>query len=97
MPSYILLARFTQQGVERIKDGPARIEAARKTLESLGGKLQSIYLTMGRYDSVAIIDAPNDEAAAKFSIAVGSQGNVKIESLRAFTEQEYAKIVTSLP
>jgi uncharacterized protein with GYD domain len=52
---------------------------------------------MGRYDPVAIIDAPNDEAAAKFSIAVGAQGNVKIESLRAFNEHEYEKIVTSLP
>jgi len=97
MPSYILLARFTQKGVERIEDGPARIEAARKTLESLGGKLQSIYLTMGRYDSVAIIDAPDDAAAAKFSIAIGAQGNVKIESMRAFNEKEYGELVTSLP
>ena len=97
MPSYILLARFTQQGVERNEDGPARIEAARKILENLGGRLQSIYLTMGRYDSVAIIDAPDDEAATKFSIAVSAQGNVKIESLRAFDETEYAKIVSSLP
>ena len=97
MASYILLARFTQQGRERIKDVPARIEAARKTLESLGGKLQSIYLTLGQYDSVAVVDAPNDEAIAKFSIAVGAQGNVQLESLRAFDEKQYKGLIASLP
>jgi uncharacterized protein with GYD domain len=97
MPTYILLARFTQQGRERIKDGPARIEAARKTLESLGGKLQSIHLTLGQYDSVAVVDAPSDEALAKFSISVGAQGNVKLESLRAFDEKQYKNLISNLP
>lgn len=97
MPSYILLARFTQQGRERVKDVPARIEAARKTLESLGGKLQSIYLTLGQYDSIAVVEAPNDEVVAKFSISVGAQGNVELESLRAFDEKQYKNLIRSLP
>ncbi len=97
MPTYIVLARFTQQGRERIKDGPARIEAARKTLDSLGGKLRSIHLTMGQYDSVAVVEAPNDEALAKFSIAVSAQGNVQLESLRAFDENQYKELLKNLP
>jgi len=97
MATYILLARFTQKGRERIKDGPARIEAARKTLESLGGKLRSIYLTMGQYDSVAVVEAPNDEALARCSIAISAEGNVKLESLRAFDESQYKELIKNLP
>ena len=80
-----------------IKDGPARIEAARKTLESLGGKIRSIHLTLGQYDSVAVVEAPDDEALARFSIAVGAKGNVQIESLRAFDEKQYKSLISNLP
>ncbi len=97
MPSYVLLARFTKQGLERIEDGPARLEAARKSLEGLGGKLKQFYLTMGSYDAVIAIEAPDDETAAKFSIAAGSLGNVRLETLRAFDEDEYRKLVRELP
>ncbi len=97
MPTYILLARFTQQGRESIKDGPARIEAARKTLESLGGKIRSIHLTLGQCDSVAVVEAPDDEALARFSMSVGAKGNVQIESLRAFDENQYKSLISNLP
>ena len=97
MPTFFLLSRFTQQGLERIKDGPARLEAAQKTLESLGGEWRSFHLTMGAYDAVAVIDAPDDETVARFSLAVGAQGNVKFETLRAFDEAQYRDLVSSLP
>ncbi len=97
MPTYIMLSRFTQQGLERIKDGPARLEASRKTLENLGAKLKDFYLVMGRYDAVAVIEASDDAAAAKASIAIGSQGNVRIETLRAFKEAEYRDLIAELP
>jgi uncharacterized protein with GYD domain len=97
MPTYILLTRFTQQGRKNIKDGPARIEAARKTLESLGGKIRSIHLTLGQYDSVAVVEAPDDEALARFSIATGAKGNVQIESLRAFDEKQYKSLISNMP
>jgi uncharacterized protein with GYD domain len=97
MPTYILLVRFTQKGRESIKDGPARIEAARKTLESLGGKIRSIHLTLGQYDSVAVVEAPDDEALARFSIITGAKGNVQIESLRAFDEKQYKSLISNLP
>ena len=97
MPTYILRSRYTQQGLEQVKDGPARVEAARKTLESLGGQLRSFHLTMGQYDAVAVIEAPDDEAVARFSIAIGSQGNVRIESMRAFDEDQFHSLVRNLP
>ena len=97
MSTYILLSRYTQQGLERIKDGPARIEAARKTLESLGGQLRSFHLTIGQYDAAVVIEAPDDEAVARFSLAIGSQGNARIESLRAFDEDQYRNLVGTLP
>lgn len=96
MPTYVLLSRFTQQGRENIKDSPARIESARKTLESLGGKMRSIHLTLGQYDAVLIVEAPDDEAIARFSISVGAKGNVQIESLRAFDEKQFKSLISNL-
>jgi len=89
MPHFVILGRYTQQGIARIKESPARLEAA----ETVGGKLHSWYLTMGQYDSVIISEFPNDEAAAEFSLYLGALGNVTNETLRAFTKGEYRNIV----
>lgn len=97
MPHYISLLRFTQKGIESIKQGPSRTEAAKKMFEALGGKMKAFYLTMGQYDAVVISEWPNDEAGAKASLAVGQQGYVRTETLRAFTEEEYRGITASLP
>jgi uncharacterized protein with GYD domain len=97
MPTYVSLLRFTEQGVKAIKDHPKRRAAAAKAIAGLGGKLVHSYLTMGRYDIVAIIEAPDDEAAAKFALMTGSQGNVSTETLRAFPEAEYDRLIKSLP
>ncbi|MBI1941911.1 MAG: GYD domain-containing protein [Acidobacteria bacterium] len=96
MPTYVTLAHWTQQGVEKVKDSPARLDAARKAFKALGADLKGFYLTMGRYDFVLITEAPNDETAAKAALAVASQGNVRTETLRAFTEDEYRKLLGSL-
>ena len=97
MAKYVLLSRFTQQGLETIKDGPARLDAARETLRRLGAELKDFYLTIGGYDLVVILEAPDDETVARASLAIGSQGNVRIETLRAFTEDEYREMVGALP
>jgi uncharacterized protein with GYD domain len=97
MATYISLIRFTQQGISSIKDAPARLDAGKETLKSFGSELKAFYLTMGRYDIVTISDAPDDAAAAKVALAVGSAGNVTTETLRAFTEDEYREIVAALP
>ncbi len=97
MPTYITLYNFTQQGVENIKEGPARLDAARAALEATGGKLIGFYLTMGQYDLVVISEGPDDETAMKLLMAIGAQGNVRSETMRAFTEDEYRELVAGLP
>jgi uncharacterized protein with GYD domain len=97
MPHYITLFRFTQKGVEDIKGGPARLDAGKKAIEAAGGKIKAFYLTMGRYDAVGIVELPSDEAAAKIALANASRGTIRGETLRAFTEEEYRKLIASLP
>lgn len=97
MPHYITLFRYTQKGAENIKQGPSRLDAAKKALEASGGKLKGFYLTLGQYDAIAIAEFKNDEAVAKIALATASQGNVRCETLRAFTEDEYRKLIASLP
>ena len=96
MPHYVTLLRYTQQGIAKIKESPARLDAARKAAEKAGGKIHGWYLTMGRYDAVFIAEFPNDEACARFALSVGSLGNVTTETLKAFTEPEYRNIIGSL-
>lgn len=96
MPTYITLLRWTQKGVENIKDSPSRLESAKAALKAAGGDFQAFYLTLGNYDMVAIDKAPDDAAYAKFLLAVASQGTVRTETLRAFQEEEYRQIVADL-
>jgi uncharacterized protein with GYD domain len=97
MATYVTLLKYTEQGLRNIKESPSRLEKARQSLRALGGELKSFYLTQGRYDAVVISEAPTDDVVAKFALATGSQGNVRTETFRAFTEEEYRKIVSGLP
>lgn len=97
MPTYITLLRFSQKGIEGIKNSPARLESAKKGFSAAGGSMKAFYLTNGRYDAVVISEFPDDQAMARASLASGSQGFVRTETLRAFTEDEYRKIIASLP
>lgn len=97
MPTYIALMSFTQRGVETIKDGPKRLDAAKQRFKEAGAEVKAYYLVMGQYDAVAIFEAPNDEVVAKLALATGMMGSVRTQTLRAFTETEYRKIVAALP
>jgi uncharacterized protein with GYD domain len=97
MPTYISLLRFTQQGIQNIKESPARLDRAKEAIKAAGGELKAFYLTMGQYDAVAISDAPNDEAYARTILAIGSAGAIRTETLRAFTEEDYRRIIAGLP
>ncbi len=97
MPTYITLIRYTQQGIENIKEGPARLDRAKAAIKAAGGELKAFYLTLGQYDAVAIGEAPSDDAYATTLLAIASQGAVRTETLRAFTEDEFRKIVAALP
>jgi uncharacterized protein with GYD domain len=97
MATYIVLIRWTQQGVEHIRESPARLDAFKRLVGEAGGDVKAFYLVTGQYDGVALIEAPNDETVAKLALATASQGNVRTETLRAFPEDEYRKIIAALP
>jgi uncharacterized protein with GYD domain len=97
MPTYITLARWTQQGIEKIKESPARLDAFKKAVKSAGGEVKAYYMVTGQYDMVIVSEAPNDDAIAKVALLTGSKGSTRSETVRAFTEDEYRKIIASLP
>ena len=96
MPTYITLLRWTNQGLENIKDSPKRLDAARKAYEAVGVTLKDFYMVTGRYDMVVVTEAPDEIALAKATLAVASKGAVQTETLRAFTENEYRNIMSAL-
>ena len=97
MPTYVSLVNFTQPGATGLKDMPARLDAAKQGLQSLGGRLMGWYLTMGQYDVVFIFEAPDDAAAAKGLLTLAIQGNVRTQTLRAFPEDEARTLLSGLP
>lgn len=97
MPTFVVLMKLTDQGAKDIKDAPARIEAATKSLEAAGCKLVGLYAVMGEYDYIAICEGPSDEVAVGQSLALTAGGAVKTTTLRAFTAKEFIGIVKKLP
>lgn len=97
MPKYILLMKLTDQGMRDIKNGPQRIEEAIKGVEIVGGKLEVFCTAMGDYDYVAVGECPSDEVALTFLLLLGSLGNVRTTTLKAFTREEFAEAVKKLP
>lgn len=97
MASYIILGKYTTQGIQTIKQSPDRVDAARKAIEAAGGKMGDFRLTMGQYDFVVEAEAPNDEALATLMLSIGSGGTVMTETLRCFSEAEFRSIVGKLP
>ena len=97
MPIYIGLVNYTDQGIRKIKDSPDRLEAVKKLAKDLGGELKQFFLTMGAYDIVVVYELPDDAAAAKFNLTIGTVGAVRTTTLKAFTEDEYRDIIADLP
>jgi|ERR671910_3712634 uncharacterized protein with GYD domain len=93
---YIMLIRWTDQGIRNAKDTTRRTDAAKSEAERIGGKIIAVYWTLGEYDIVGILEAPNDEAAMEFELKVGSLGNIRTTTLKAFTEEEIAKVTDKL-
>jgi uncharacterized protein with GYD domain len=97
MGTYVALCSWTQKGIENVKDSPARLDEAKKAFQAMGAQIKAFYLVMGRYDMVIVTEAPDDETAAKLALAIGSRGGIRTESLRAYPEDEYRKIIAALP
>ncbi len=92
---YFILFRLTDQGIRNIKDTTKRADASRSEAEKLGCKF-TLYWTFGEHDAIGMLEAPNDEAAMELNLKIGSLGSVSTTTLRAFTEEEIAKIVNKL-
>jgi uncharacterized protein with GYD domain len=97
MPTYITLLRWTPKGIENIKESPARLDAAKKTMKDMGAQFKAFYLVTGKYDLITIVEAPDEETMTKINLALASRGAVRTETHRAFTEEEYRKIIAALP
>jgi uncharacterized protein with GYD domain len=96
MPSYIMLANWTDQGAQKVKESPRRVDTAKKALADMGGELKSLYMTMGDYDLIVIYEAPDDAVAARFTLLLGMLGTVRTKTLKAFPEAAYRQIIASL-
>jgi len=96
MPTYISLLTFTPQGLQRIKDTTKRADAFRETARQKGASLKDVYWTLGEYDVVTIIEAPNDETVTALLYDLVSVGNVHTKTLKAFSAQEMGKIVAGM-
>ena len=97
MATYINLLNYTADGIAKIKDSPTRVAQARALMESLGGSMKGVYLTLGRYDLVVISEAPDDETAARGLLTIAKGGAIRTETLKAFTEAEFKRIIAALP
>ncbi len=97
MATYIMLMSYTDQGIRNVKSSPKRADAARFMAKSCGAEVKDIYLTLGTYDLILTVEAAEDEAVARFSLALASIGNGRATTLKAFSEEQYRQIIEAMP
>ena len=96
MAAYVLLIKWTDQGMRQIRDSPNRLDKAKAMLRDMGGQITAFYMTMGEYDMVATYEAPDDAIAARFTLMLGMLGNLRSTTMKAFPEKAYREIINSL-
>jgi len=96
MATYISLVNWTEEGIKNVKESPQRFNAFKKALQDAGGKVIGFYLTMGRYDMVVITEGPSDEVAASLILSTASRGQIRTETMKAFTEDQYRGIISKV-
>jgi uncharacterized protein with GYD domain len=96
MATYIVLGHFTEQGIRNVKDTTKRAESLKEMAKKAGATVKELYWTLGQYDVAAIIDAPDEAAATALGLSIGAAGNVRTQTLRAFTAAEIGPIVKKI-
>ncbi len=97
MPTYVSLLNWTDQGIRKVKETTKRAEAFQALAQKSKVRVREIHWTMGRYDVVVVMEAPDDLAISRLMLALGTLGNVKTETLRAYSAKEMAEILKGLP
>lgn len=93
MATYVVLCNFTDQGLRTVKNTVNRADAAKEAASKFGVDMREILWTQGQYDIVTLLEADDEQSAAAFGLALAGQGNVKMQTLRAFTRDEMSEIV----
>ncbi len=96
MPRYVILINWTEQGVRTVAETTQRADQVRQMIEQLGGRLETLYWTPGRYDLVGVVEAPDEETGAAIGLRAGMAGAVRTETLRAFDAEEMGRILGKL-
>lgn len=93
MATYIVLANFTDQGIRNVKDTTKRADAFKELAKSLGATVKDVYWTLGEYDVAALVDAPDDAVVTALGLTLGKSGNVRTQTLRAFSRSDMDAIL----
>jgi uncharacterized protein with GYD domain len=96
MATYLMLLNWTDHGMRNIKESPKRMDAAKQLAKDLGGEIKTVFMTQGSFDLVFVAEMPNDEKVAAFVLKLGSLGNVRTTTLKAYSEDDYRKIIGGL-
>src|SRR5262245_31393709 len=97
MPKYVLLGNWTEQGARNVKDTVKRARAAREAFAGMGVNAREWFFTLGQYDVVLTVDAPDDETLSRAVLALTSLGNLRTATLRGFSEKEMEGVLSGLP
>jgi uncharacterized protein with GYD domain len=97
MPTFMMSLNWTDQGIRAVKESPKRADAARELAKKVGVEIKHLYMTTGDTDLVTFVEAPSGDNVAKFALAVGSLGNVRTRTARAWSADEYRKLISELP
>ena len=93
MPTYVMLANFTDQGIHKVKDSPKRAEDFKNAAKKAGATVKDVFWTLGQYDAVAIVEAPDDASATALGLSVAKLGNIRTQTLRAFSAADMKNIL----
>ena len=96
MATYVVLTHWTGEGAQDVEKAPERVRKAREMAREMGVDFKAFYVLMGRYDGLCLLEAPNDEAVAKFALSIAKKGSARTETMRAFTEDEFKGLIASL-
>jgi uncharacterized protein with GYD domain len=89
VPTFVVLLNWTEKGIKNYKDSPSRADAFAGVMEKLGGKLKETYWTLGPYDVVGVVEAPDEESVTAAMLELGSRGNTRSTTMRAYTRSEF--------